>query len=150
MPKVAADDVRAHVGVKVDRDRADVVGADRREREEALRPATVQHDALVQRQQVGDDAGRRGRHREQRTREVAADRHVPVDGRVDAVVVARRQVQHAVVHAARRLRLERVDRAAQEARHGIRDALDVLDAVANDLAHHQHARVDGRRLPPEW
>lgn len=62
-------------------------------------PAAVEDDALIEGEEVGNEPSDGRGDREQRAGEVAALADGPVDGRVDAVVVAGGEVEHGVIEA---------------------------------------------------
>lgn len=60
-------------------------------------PIAIQYHALVQCQQVGNEACDRWCHWEESAREVTALMNAPVHRRVNAVVVTGSEVQHRVI-----------------------------------------------------
>lgn len=80
-------------------DGANIGGTNRSVRKEAILPVTIVHDPLVEVEKSLEPPGHTGIHTEQLARKVAPVVDVPVGRRVESVVVARRQVNHAVVQA---------------------------------------------------
>lgn len=95
--RVGGEAVGAQLAIKVDLDGADVGGADGDVAEEAPAPAAEQHDALVEREEAGQRALQVRRHAVQLAGKVAPALHDPVGRRVEAVVVAWREVDDGVV-----------------------------------------------------
>lgn len=95
--RVRRQAVGAQLAVKVDLDGADVGGADGDVAEEAPAPAAEQHDALVEREEPREGALEVGRHAVELAGKVAAALDDPVGRRVEAVVVAGREVDDGVV-----------------------------------------------------
>lgn len=94
---VCGQRVCAQLAVKVDADGADVCGADGGVGEEAVAPAAEQDDALVEGEEARQRALQVGRDGVELAGEVAARGHDPGGRRVEAVVVAWREVDDAVV-----------------------------------------------------
>lgn len=82
--------------VHVDSNGADVRSADWSHRKEAVLPVAVVDDALVHVEQALEPTGHARVDAEQFARKVSSIEHGPVCGRVEAVVVAGRQVDDAV------------------------------------------------------
>lgn len=130
--------VCSELGLVRDDDRADVRRADRRKREEAVLPLAEQRHALVLDKKARDQTRRDLVDREEVAWEVAALRDLPVGRRVDAVVVARREVEHAVEHLLAQVGLLLL-LAREERRHATQKLVEPV-ARALDLLECGHAR----------
>lgn len=89
--------IRPQLPIEVDDDRAHIRRPDRRIAEKPMFPPTQQHHAFIQREQARECPLHVRRYRVEFAGEVAAFAAYPAHGRVEAVVVAGREVDDDVV-----------------------------------------------------